>query len=142
MKQKIMNIILISCISYTILSLTLTLISYLPNITIQSQYTVDLSLFVITTLVTVLTTITSQIKTESFLLENILYILDMFVLVYGVGGGIFKWFSWQWPSILLVAVICMIIYLFTYLIIYFNNKITAIKINKKLEEYHHEHSKD
>lgn len=141
MKQKLIQMILIDCISYTVLSLIMFLLSSMSLVMTASHF-VYFSLFIVTTLISLLITLTSSIEIESFLIEQIVILMEILLVVYGVGGGIFHWFPFEMFYIIEAGIISLIVGFVTGLVVYINDKMIAAKINQKLEILQNEHHRN
>lgn len=141
MKKQFMNIIYTNCISYTILSLLISILSFTSIPVMEMNYMNCLSMFLVTVLISICIVLTSNIKIESFWIENIIYVLEVFVIVYGVGGGIFHWFPLELYYFFEVGIICILVYIITSIILYLHFHLLANQINQKIEEKKHEHNR-
>lgn len=138
MEHKFMDIIFIDCISYTILSIIISILAFIPSLAMPINHITCLSLFLVTTLISILIVMTSNIDIESFWVENILYIIEVCIIVYSIGGGIFHWFPLELYYLIEAGMICIIVYITTSVIIYWYFHLLAKKINRKIEEHSHE----
>lgn len=138
MKEKLFNIVLIDCVSYTVLSLLMTIKTCFFQTTINADSQLYLSLLAVTTIIAILIVLSAQIKIDSFLWENILFISTVLLVVLVFGGGIFHWFTWELQDIMEVVLISLMVYGCTWLVVYLNDCLIARKINQKLAEVKNE----
>lgn len=138
MKQKLISFLLCDCISYTVLSGIMFLLSFFPSAVMIGSHQVYFSFFIVTTLISLLITITTYFEFQFFWLECLMILGEIFMVVYGIGGGVFHWFEWKWIYIIEVALICMMVFVVTYIVIYYHDQYLAQKINQKIEEWNHE----
>lgn len=134
-KKALKDSILITCISYTAVAVILSVLALIsPGFTMELTSITYLQLFGCTTIISCLMYFTSKIQVESQIAANLIQILDIAIVVYGVGGGLFQWFPWEITYIAEVAFILIVVFLFTnYIMIWQNNEITKA-INKKIKE--------
>lgn len=138
MKQKIIFFLLCDCISYTILSFVMFILSFFPSLVMSGSHQVYMSFFIVTTFIAFLITLTSCFEFSSFWQECFTLLIEIFLVVYGIGGGIFHWFEWKWVYLIEVAFICAIVFFITYILIYYHEQYIARKINQKIEDENHE----
>ena len=125
MKKQFMNIIYANCISYTILSLLISILSFTSIPVMEMNYMNCLSIFLLTVLISICIVLTSNIKIESFWIENI----------------IFHWFPLELYYFFEVGIICILVYIITSIILYLHFHLLANQINQKIEEKKHEHNR-
>lgn len=132
--KKLKESVLILCISYTSASVLISLLAFNPKLTMIINNITYLQLFVCNMLISLLMYFTSKIPVESQLAEMLIQFLDVAVVIYGVGGGIFKWMPWKLMYIAEVFIILAVVFLVTYGIMLWQNREVARAINKKIEE--------
>lgn len=132
--KKLKESVLILCISYTSASVLISLLAFNPKLTMIINNITYLQLFVCNMLISLLIYFTSKIPVESQLAETLIQFLDVAVVIYGVGGGIFKWMPWKLMYIAEVFIILAVVFLVTYGIMLWQNREVARAINKKIEE--------
>lgn len=142
MKNKLIQMVLIDCISYTVLSLIMSSLSITTNLIMNITQFDNLSLFIVTSIISIFVTLTSFIKIESYFIENLVIIVEVFLVVYGVGGGIFHWFPFQLFYIIEAGFIALIVFFITRIVIEMNYRMIALKINQKLEVLQNEYDRD
>ncbi len=142
MKNKILYIIIMDCISFTFSSLLIAAFSLIPHFIMEIDKWTLFSLFIVTSLISILITLIFSLSIDSWLLEHFMFLFIIFAVVYIMGGGIFHWFSWNIMNIIKVAIICLIVSLITETIIYFDDYLTAKKINKIIEGMNNENYRD
>lgn len=132
--KKLKESVLILCISYTSASVLISLLAFNPKLTMIINNITFLQLFVCNMLISLLMYFTSKIPVESQVTEMLIQFLDVAVVIYGVGGGIFKWMPWKLMYIAEVFIILAVVFLVTYGIMLWQNREVARAINKKIEE--------
>lgn len=132
--KKLKESVLILCISYTSASVLISLLAFNPKLTMIINNITYLQLFVCNMLISLLMYFTSKIPVESQVTEMLIQFLDVAVVIYGVGGGIFKWMPWKLMYIAEVFIILAVVFLVTYGIMLWQNREVARAINKKIEE--------
>lgn len=142
MKSKLIQMVLIDCVSYTVLSLIMSSLSFATNLVMNATHFVYLSLFIVTSIISIFITLTSFIKIESYFIENLVILVEVFLVVYGVGGGIFHWFPFQLFYIIEAGFIALIVFFVTRTVMEMNYRMIATKINQKLEVLQHEYDRD
>lgn len=142
MKSKLIQMVLIDCVSYTVLSLIMSSLSFATNLVMNATHFAYLSLFIVTSIISIFITLTSFIEIESYFIENLVIIAEVFLVVYGVGGGMFQWFPFQLFYIIEVGFIALIVCFVTRTVMEMNYRMIATKINQKLEVLQHEYDRD
>lgn len=132
--KKLKESVLVLCISYTSASVLISLLAFNPKLTMIINNITYLQLFVCNMLISLLMYFTSKIPVESQVTEMLIQFLDVAVVIYGVGGGIFKWMPWKLMYIAEVFIILAVVFLVTYGIMLWQNREVARAINKKIEE--------
>lgn len=132
--KKLKESVLILCISYTSASVLISLLAFNPKLTMIINNITYLQLFVCNVLISLLIYFTSKIPIESQLIEMLIQFLDIAAVIYGVGGGIFKWMPWKLLYVIEVFIILAVVFLVTYGIMIWQNREIARAINKKIEE--------
>lgn len=61
-------------------------------------------------------------------------LLDIVVVVFGLGGGVFKWFNFNWQTILPIAGIIVLIYFLIFAFFMLQMKKDSEHINIKIKE--------
>lgn len=130
--MKKMDLIIIDCISYTAVMLIISILNGM-GIT-ELSWIFNLQLFTVTTLISVFMYFIDKLNIESQLVYMLLQILSIAVSVLGVGGGLMKWFTWEFKYIVITSGIFVIVYLITYGALFLINSITSEQINKKIAE--------
>lgn len=131
--KKLDELILVDCVSYTVVSLILAFLSFF-DLVMGINPRVLFQLFAVTTLICFLMYLTSFLPIESPWAEVFVSLADVGVVVLGVGGGIFRWFPWQAKYIWMVSGVFVIVYFITYGIILLQNKIASDQINRILQK--------
>ncbi len=137
MKNRFIQMILIHCISYTVLSFIISILPFFPDMVMEANHWTYLSFLIVTGLISVLITVTSLIPIDLFWLENLVIMIDIFIGVYGIGGGLFHWFPWQGIYMIEAGLIALFVGIITGICMYFYERTIADKINRKLEEMSH-----
>ena len=131
---KIKECVLIDCISFTTISLIISSLACFSDMTMPITPVAYLQLFVCTTLISIAIYFTYKIQIESQIINDIITLLEIAAVVFGVGGGIFKWFDWKLQYVIEVAVILVIVFIVTNGIMIWQNNEIAKSINKKIKE--------
>ena len=130
--MKKTDLIVIDCVSYTAVMLILSILNSM-GVT-DLSWVFNIQLFVITSLISIFMYFIDKLKIESQPVYMLLQMLSIAVSVLGVGGGIMKWFSWEFKYIAITSGIFVTVYLITYAITFLINSITSDIINKKIAE--------
>lgn len=133
-KLKLYDIFRIDCISFTLVCAILSALAYIPGLVMDITHVFNLQLFCCTTAIGVLSYLTSMFPVKSPFLADLIILLDISAVIFGMGGGIFKWFPWKLKYIILTAFIIIIVYTITNGVIIRQNIKIANAINKKLKE--------
>lgn len=132
-KKTVKDCISCNCISFTAVAVILSALAYIPDMTMEITHVTYLQLFGCTTLIACLMYFTSKIQVESQTIASLIPIFNIAIVVFGVGGGIFRWFPWEVKYITEVAVILTLVFIVTnYMMIWQNNEI-AKAINEKIK---------
>lgn len=133
-KASVKDCILIACISFTAVSMILSLLGYIENPLTGMGYINYLQIFVCTSLIAFFTYFVDRIPVESQGVYHILMLLNVATVIFGVGGGIFHWFSWSLTNILIVGVILTVVYIITTLVMFWQDREVAKMINNRIKE--------
>ena len=136
-KLRVKDCVLIDCISYTSVSMLLSALAYFsdPDLVMSvMDHIAYLQLFACTTTISVLMYFTSKLPVKSQIAAAFLSLLDIAAVIYGIGGGVFKWFPWRTSYIIEVGIILTLVFLVTNWIMMWQNREIAKAINKKLQE--------
>ena len=132
LSEKINHYISVLVHSFTWQTLILSLInwdSYLINAQEVLQY------FAVSVAITLLMAITDIFTLKRSLPVIILTdLLDIAVVVFGLGGGVFKWFDFNLETILPIVGIIVFIYFIIFGLMMFQMKMDSDHINKKIKE--------
>lgn len=132
-KKTAKNCISCNCISFTVVAVILSVLAYIPDMTMEITHVTYLQLFGCTTLIAFLMYFTSKIQVESQIVASLISIFNIAIVVFGVGGGIFRWFPWELKYIAEVAIILILVFIVTnYMMIWQNNEL-AKSINEKIK---------
>ena len=126
------DLIVIDCVSYTAVMLILSILNSM-GVT-DLSWVFNIQLFVITSLISIFMYFIDKLKIESQPVYMLLQMISIAVSVLGVGGGIMKWFSWEFKYIAMTSGIFVTVYLISYAVTFLINSITSDKINKKIAE--------
>ncbi|MGM9533086.1 hypothetical protein [Intestinibacter sp.] len=130
--MKKIDLIIIDCISYTAVMLIISILNGM-GIT-ELNWMFNLQLFTVTTLISVFMYFIDKLNIESQPVYMLLQMLSIAVSVLGVGGGIMKWFTWEFKYVAITSGIFITVYLITYVALFLINSITSEQINKKIAE--------
>lgn len=133
-KLSLKECILIDCISFTVVTILISALWCVGNMTLLLESSDLLELFSCTTFISILMYFTSRIPLESQLFSTLLLLADVAAVILGVGGLVFQWFPWEWQYVLQVVVILIIVFFITHYILLWQNKETARKINEIIRE--------
>jgi hypothetical protein len=133
-KLSLKECILIDCISFTVVTILISILWFITDATLYLENRYLLELFCCTTLISIFMYFTSRIPIESQLLAMLLLLADVAIVILGVGGLLFQWFPWEWKYVLQVMVILVIVFFVTHYILLWQNKETARKINEIIKE--------
>ncbi len=133
-KISVKECVFIDCISFTVVTVLLSTLWFIADRTAFLESRHLLELFCCTTLISILMYFTSKIPLESQLFATSLLLLDVAVVILGIGGGIFQWFPWEGKSVLQIIVILVTVFFVTHLIMVWQSRDTAKKINQKIKE--------
>lgn len=122
------------CVSYTAASMILSLLSLSPAHGPDINLHFNLELFLCTTLIAVFMFPTSRIPVESRAADILIKLSIVAAVILGVGGGLFKWFPWTPFYVAEVVCILMVVFVFTYGLLLWNELQIAKKINQKIKE--------
>lgn len=94
-----------------------------------------LQFFIVSVAITVLMAITDIFTLKCSLPIIILTdLIDIAVVVFGLGGGVFKWFNFNWQTILPITGIIVVIYFIIFGFFMLQMKKDSEHINKKIKE--------
>lgn len=131
-KEKFNYYITIMVHTFTWQTLILSLINW-DTYRIDSQEV--LQYFAVSVAITVLMAITDIFTLKCSLPIIILAdLLDIAVIVFGLGGGVFKWFNFNWQTILPIAGIIVLIYFLIFGFFMLQMKKDSEHINIKIKE--------
>ena len=132
-KLTVMECMAIDCVSYTVVSLTLSVLdAFAGGMTIY--YGNILELFCCTTVICAGMYGIGLIPLRSGRTRILLQLLDVAAVILGIGGGVFAWFPWTWDVVLFVVCIFVFVYFITYGVILLQNKLVSDRINLILKE--------
>ena len=137
---SIKECVLIDCISFTVVTILVSTLWFIADTTILLENRYLLELFCCTTLISILMYFTSKIPVESQILAMMLLLFDVAAVILGVGGGIFRWFPWEWKYVLQIIVILVIVFFVTHLVMIWQSRDTAKKINRIIKERENDES--
>lgn len=133
-KLSLKECILIDCISFTVVTILISVLWFITDTTIYLENRYLLELFCCTTLISIFMYFTSKIPIESQILAMLLLLTDVAVIILGFGGLVFHWFPWEWKYVWQVIVILIVVFFVTHYILLWQNKETARKINEIIKE--------
>ncbi len=140
LKEKFNHYLTVLVHTFTWQTLILSLVnwdSYLINAQEVLQF------FVVSVVITVLMAITDIFTMQRSLPVIILTdLLDVSVVVFGLGGYVFNWFNFNWQTILPVIGIIVLIYFIIFGFFMLQMKKDSEHINKKIKEKFSKESSD
>lgn len=135
---KFKDCVVCNCISYTVLTIILSLLAFNPDLMEKMTHIYTLKLFLCTTLISIFVYLTSRLPIESQPLYMLLQLLSVATVVLGIGGGLLHIFPWERNIVLEVIAVLIAVYFITYGIMVWHSNVIANKINKKLQERENE----
>lgn len=138
MKKIIIEGLLVQCIAYTILSVIISLLALIPELMMEITALSNLSLFICPTVISIAMVWTSHLNIASEWLEKGLMFIEVNLIVYVLGGGVFHWFPWSIYYVLEVFVIILVVFICVWLIMYELHAELARNINQKIKENRYE----
>lgn len=133
-RKELKNCILITCVSYTVTSTLLSLLAFISGLTMEMANVEYLQIFACCIVISILIHFSSKLPVESEWAETLIAFLAVALVIYGMGGGIFKWFAWELKYIIEVFIILVLVFLATNGFMLWQSNETAKAINKKIEE--------
>lgn len=142
MLKKIKSYFILNCVVFTIMSFVLNMVFIVTGnaeeMNIAGYVTTTLQYLSVTTVMSVLFFIFDKIVRKDEMYSHITALLIVIATVFGLGGGVYKWFpviSW-WS--LGTLVIIFVVYFSVYFLLFAKNIDASNQINKKLEEMQEE----
>lgn len=134
MKRKLGLYIITCCVSFTVLVLIHSVAQFMDwGLSIDPAST--LQMFGVTALISTLMWITDRFFPPEFTPEQMLsQIACVLVSVFGLGGGVFKWFPFTWATALGVLGITLVIYLVVLAVLELRARTDAEYINKIIKK--------
>jgi low affinity Fe/Cu permease len=127
--------LLADCISYTAAAvLTASIGILIPAYMFGSSHQYYLELFFVTTIINLLIVLDAHLPASLCRFEMLFGIIETAFGVIGIGGGFFHWFAWQPLYLIEASVILLMVYFVTYIIMYWQNREIARKINECLKK--------
>lgn len=135
-RMSVKDCILINCTSFTVITIMLSVLSLISDkLTPQLDYfQINIQMFICTTLIAFIMYFVSRIPIESDLLSEFILLSIVGTVVLGLGGGVYKWFSWVWQDVLNVSINFIVVFIITKFVVFWQNKELSKKINKKIKE--------
>lgn len=138
MLKKIKFYFILNCLSFTIMTFALNLFYITSGIVdeINKLGYVQLTLqyLSVTTVISLLFFAFDKLIKKDEIYSHLISLLIVMASVYGLGGGVYKWFpifSWDTP---ITLGIILIIYFAVYFLLFAKNIEASNQINKKLKE--------
>ncbi len=120
------------CVSYTITTIIFLFLSLL-NIASEINNYALFCLLILNFVIAVLMFFTDRLKTNRKYISLFIDLLDIFTVVFLLGGLVFKLFAFRFNLILTVSIMNVLIYSGVFFIITYRNLRDAEMINKKLK---------
>ena len=138
MLKRIKTYFVLNCTVFTLMSFALNIMYMITGITYeinQAGYTtLTLQYLSVTTIMCILFFIFDKVVRQDEMYSHITALLIVVATVFGLGGGVYKWFPIiSWWSLGALAVI-FIVYFSVYFLLFTKNIDATNQINKKLEE--------
>ncbi len=137
---SIKECVFIDCVSFTVATVLVSALWFIDDRTTLVENRYFLELFCATTLISGLMYFTSKIPLESQFLAMSLLLFDVAAVILGLGGGIFHWFPWEGKYVLQIIATLVTVFFVTHLIMVWQSRDTARKINQKIKEREHDAS--
>lgn len=136
-KLNLKECVLIDCVSFTAVSVILSLLSFNEDLMSEFDHAMALEIFVCTTLISVLIYLTSRFRYRSAVMAEAVRLGCVAVCVLGI-GGIFHWFPWEGKYIFEACLIFVAVFIITSAVLFWQASSIANKINRKIREKEHE----
>lgn len=122
----------IACFSFAFVML----INCLLNVHSAISMLNILQIFACTSMIALLMSVTDRIfyRFDSILLVMIVQILDICLVIYPFGFGVFRFLERNWQNALLLFGIILVVYFLVFALMVFDDRNTCDKINEKLKE--------
>lgn len=122
------------CISYTVTLLIQALLSGRTEFFMSGfSGTYLLQLFAVCMLIAALMLFTDwRLEDGPGWRHMAVQLTDVFLVVFGVGGGCFRWFPWSVEQVAVMAVFLLVVYALTYGAALLQHQIISMEINEKL----------
>lgn len=130
---KILDFVVLDCISYTIVSLLLSILSSF-GVVQNMDYRILQQLFFCTTVFSLIVMIINGFLVESRWKSFVTGLVNGIVIVLAIGGGLFHWFPWKAHYIALVVLTFLVTYLIVYGFQLLENKKATDQINQVITE--------
>ena len=138
MLKRIKAYFLLNCTVFTLMSFALNMLFIITdNVSEMNSggyITITLQYLSVTTVMCALLFIFDKIVSKDEMYSHITALLIVIATVFGLGGGVYKWFPiMSWWALSALAII-FIIYFSVYFLLFAKNIDATNQINKKLEE--------
>jgi len=130
--NEIKNRLKVMCVSYTITTIFYLLLFRL-NIADEINDYITIRLLLLNFFVAVLMMMTDRLKVKNKYFSIFIDLFDVFFVVFLLGSGFFKLFSFNLHNIVMIIVMGTIIYFGVFFIVTYKNVKDAKAINKKLK---------
>lgn len=145
MLAKIKHYFTLDCVIFTIMTVVLSVVYLLTNWddTIRNTTTeemfktfgkITLSYFTVTTVMAFLFMVLEKFVNENGYLGHLVSMGIVLSCVYGLGGGVFKWFPIFSKWSLYTLIVIIIVYIIVFFTMFYRNVEDSNKINKKLKK--------
>lgn len=138
MLKKIKSYFILNCVVFTVMSFVLN-VFFITTDNVQEMNTGGYVTFTmqylsVTTVMSILFFIFDKIVDKDEMYSHITSLIIVIATVFGLGGGVYKWFPvLSWWSLGTLAVI-FVVYFSVYFLLFTKNIDASNEINKKLEE--------
>lgn len=138
MLKKIKFFLILNCVSFTIMTFVLNMFYIMSGaVDTNEQFgyvTLTMQYLSVTTVMSVLFFIFDKIVNSNEIYGHLTSLLIVTVTVYGLGGGVYKWFPiFSWYTLVTLDII-LVIYFAVYFLLFAKNIEASNQINKKLKE--------
>ena len=130
---KIIDFCILNCLSYTVASLMLSILSSF-GVVQNMDYRILVQLFFCMTVFSLLATFINGFLVKSRWTRFLTGLVNGTVIVLAIGGGVFHWFPWKTHYVVLVLLTFLLSYVIVYGFQLLENKKAVDQINQILME--------
>lgn len=138
MLKRIKSYFILNCVTFTIMTVVLNIFYITSGIasTINKTGYIQLTLqyLSVTTVMSILFFAFDKLLQKEEVYSHLIALMIVMVTVYGLGGGVYKWFPIFSSATLVTLAIILIIYFAVYFTLFAKNIEASNHINQKLKE--------